>query len=389
MSRLLLALALLVTGCAAEAREAAGPAAPPDLWHAAAAQPMSMLADEVRDTTCRQVVRVTATGRRARLRLSNALGPAPLQLAAVTAGLRASGAAARSGSLQPVTVGGATSFAVPAGQEVDTDPVPLPVEAGEDLLVSLAVTGAARPTAHRYGAETGWCSADGSGDRTRAEGGAGFDLASRQGLVVEQVEVDGAAPAGVVAAGDSLTDAPLPPGEGARWTQVLAERMPGTPVVSAAIAGNRVVLGNGYGDPLVQRFDHDVLARRGAGTVVLLAGTNDLSMGIAPQRLQREYEGLVARARAKGLRTVLVTVPPAKKRSAGSVAARRAVNRWILTAGAADLVVDADALLRDPSGAEGLAPEYDSGDGLHLSPAGHRALGEAVARVLQPSSLRP
>lgn len=378
MSRLLLVLVLLLPGCAAQALEPV----PSPLWRAVDAQPMNMLSAEVRDATCRQVVRVTAPGARVRLRLSNVLGATPLRLAAVTAGVRQSGAAARSGSLRPVTVGGQAAFAVPAGRELETDPVLLPVQAGTDVLVSFAVAGSSRLTAHRFGPQTGWCAAPGTGDRTAAEGAAGFDRASRQGLVVEQVEVDGPAPLGVVATGDSLTDAPLAPQAGPRWTQVLADRMPGTPVVNAAIAGNRVVLGNGFGDPLVQRFDHDVLRRRGAGTVVLLAGTNDISMGISPGRLQRELQGLVARARAKGLRVVLVTIPPAQRRSASAAATRRAVNRWILRSGTADAVVDADALLRDPSGAERLRPVFDSGDGLHLSAAGQRALGEAVADAL-------
>lgn len=376
MRRALLALVLLLPGCAAEARE------PDPLWRAADAQPMDLLSTEVRDATCRQVARVTASGTRVRLRLSNVLSPTPLRLAAVTAGVRSTGAAARPDSLRPVTVGGRAAVTVPPGQEVETDPVLLPVTAGTDVLISFAVSGATRLTAHRIGPQTGWCTRAGSGDRTAAQSAAGFDLASRQGLVVEQVEVEGAARPGVVATGDSLTDAPLAPDAGPRWTQVLAERLPGTPVVNAAIAGNRVVLGDGFGDPLVQRFDRDVLDRRGIGTVVLLAGTNDLSMGISAGRLQREYRGLIARARSRGLRVVLVTLPPARERSASAVATRRAVNRWILDARAADAVVDADALLRDPSGAERLAPAYDTGDGLHLSAEGQRVLGEAVARVL-------
>jgi lysophospholipase L1-like esterase len=377
--RALLALVLLLPGCSAFAQEL-----PVEPWRTAAVQPMDMLAaPEIRDATCRQAVRVTAAGARVRVRLSNARSPRSLSLSAVTVGRRASGAAAQPRSLRPLTVRGATAFTIGAGEEVDSDALLLPVAAGDELLVSVAVAGGARLTAHRFGAATGWCSRTGTGDLTGAEAAAGFVEAGREGLLVEQVEVESrTGPRAVVATGDSLTDAPLAPDAGPRWTDVLAERAPGTPVVNAAIAGNRVVLGNGYGAPLVERFDHDVLERSGAGTLVLLAGTNDLSMGIAAPRLVRELEGLVARARTAGLRVVLVTVPPAKKRSVQAVSARRAVNRWIRTTDVADAVVDADAVLRNPSGAEGLAPAYDVGDGLHLSPAGHVALGEAVARVL-------
>lgn len=360
MRRLLLAVALLLPGCAAEAAEP-----PPAVWRAAVVQPMDMRTAELVDVTCEQVLRVTASGARIRVRLSNVRSPKPLVLSAVTAGVR--GRPSR-----PVTVGGKTAVVVPAGSEVDSDPVLLPVVAGDDVQVVFTVSGRAQLTAHRFAAVEGSCTS------------AGVETVFRQGLVVEQVEVEGAAGPGIVATGDSLTDAPLPPGAGPRWTQVVAEQLPGRPVVNAAIAGNRVVLGRGYGAPLAQRFDHDVLARRGVGTVVLLAGTNDISMGISAARLQRELTALVVRARAAGLRVVLVTIPPATRRSAADAVVRKTVNAWIRTGGVADQVVDADALLRDPSGAERLGASYDVGDGLHLSPAGHRALGDLVARTLSP-----
>jgi len=189
-------------------------------------------------------------------------------------------------------------------------------------------------------------------------------------------------PDGVVVTGDSLTDAPMPADVAPRWPEVLAARLPGTPVVNAAIAGNRVLLEGGYGRPLVERFARDVLQRSGSGTVVLLAGTNDLARDLSAAGLQTELTRMCEAARADGLRVVLATIPPADERTPTQRAARREVNAWIRAGSPADLVVDADEVLRDPSQPERLAAAYDYGDGLHLSPAGHRALGEAVAEAL-------
>jgi lysophospholipase L1-like esterase len=55
---------------------------------------------------------------------------------------------------------------------------------------------------------------------------------------------------------------------------------------------------------------------------------------------------------------------------------RIAVNAWIR--GHFDAVLDFDAAVRDPARPDHLAPAYDSGDGLHLSPAGYRALAAAI-----------
>ena len=377
MRRALLAAVLLLPGCGAS------PAG--TQWRSSAAQPMdSLRAAPVQDATCRQVLRLSAGGERVRLLLSNALSPTPLRLAAATVGVRSQAAAAEPGSLRRITVGGAGSFVVPPGQQVTTDAVHLATEHGDELLVSFAVQGTARLTAHLIGARTGWCSAAGSGDLTGDQDARAFVLGERAALVVEDAAVAarGAAPT-VVAAGDSLTDAPLPPDHRPRWTDVLADRLDGAPVANAAIAGNRVLLPGGLGDPLVRRFDRDVLRRDGVGTVVLLAGTNDLARDVGAPRLQRELTRLCQAARERGLRVVLATIPPAGGRTARQQADRRAVNAWIRRQTPADLVVDADAVLRDPRVPERLAAVYDSGDGLHLSAAGHRVLGEAVADVLR------
>lgn len=383
MRRSLLGLLLLLPACSS----AFGADADPRVWRTSAAQPMDVLrpAPAV-DETCRQVLRLSAGGDALRLRLSNVLSPTPLTVAAATAGLRSTGAAPVPGSLRTVTVGGSPSFVVPPGEQVTSDAVELPTGAGDDLLVSFAVRGTASLSAHRIGGLTGWCSGAGTGDHTRDMGAQAFPpVGERAGLVVEDAAV--AAPAGspgsVVAVGDSLTDAPLLPDVHPRWPEVLATRLPGVPVVNAAIAGNRVLLEGGYGPPLVERFERDVLSRSGVGTVVLLAGTNDLARDLGAQALTAELAGLVRAAQADGHRVALATVPPASERTPAQQATRHAVNDWIRTSSPADLVVDADAVLRSPLDTETLRPAFDDGDGLHLSAAGQRALGEAVARLLR------
>lgn len=382
MRKALLGLVLLLPACVSSAAER-----PLALeWRSSAAQVMNFVRPApVRDATCRQVLRLSASGDRLRLRLSNVLSPTPLVVSAVTAGRRGERAAAVPGSLRPVTVGGAASFVVPPGEQVTTDAVALPAERGYELLVSFAVSGTASLTGHRIGARTGWCSGDGTGDLTRDESGRPFRGGDRAGLVVEDAAVAAspAAPRTVVVAGDSLTDAPMAPDLRPRWPDVLADRLDAVPVASAAIAGNRVLIEGGFGEPLVERFERDVLQRDGVGTVVLLAGTNDLARDIGAPRLQQELARLAGAARAQQLRVVLATIPPADMRTSAQRADRRAVNDWIRTAAPADLVVDADAVLRDPRAPERLAGVYDSGDGLHLSPAGHRVLGEAFAAALE------
>jgi lysophospholipase L1-like esterase len=41
-------------------------------------------------------------------------------------------------------------------------------------------------------------------------------------------------------------------------------------------------------------------------------------------------------------------------------------------------VVDFDKLMRDPANPNLILPAYDSGDGLHPSPAGYKAMADAI-----------
>jgi len=371
-------------GCGA-ASGATAASRPVGIWRTAAAAPTSRLSPPMVDRTCREVLRLAAGGRAVRLRLSNALNPDPLRLSAVTVAVRTSGAAADATTMRPVTFHATPSLSVPAGGVALSDPVALPVKAGADLLVSLAVPGTERIPEHQHGVATGYCTAPGTGDHTADTTAAGFADAGHATLVVDAIDVvaGAAAPRTILAVGDSLTDARLWPGVYGRWSDVLAARLgSAAAVANAGVDGNRLVAPGGYGPTVVQRFDRDVLSRAGIGTVVLLAGTNDITAGVSADELTHRLSALAAKAHAHGLRLVLMTLTPAHRRTADKEQVRQDVNSWIRTTKAADAYVDADAALRDATNPMRLAPSYDFGDGLHLSLAGQRALGEAVANAL-------
>lgn len=351
-------------------------------WRTAAAQPMSRVRPvAARDETCRQVLRSTAAGSHVRVRLSNALSSTPLVLTAVTVARRTVGAAVV-GS-RPLLVRGETRVRIPAGGRVLSDPVAVAVAPGTDVAVSFAVAGTGQLSEHPVSAATGWCTGPGTGDHTRDPAAGAFRIASREGLVVEALDVETSASTetAILAVGDSLTDPPLPPDHYQRWTDVLAARV-GRPVVNAGIGGNRVLLPGGYGPTLAARFGSDVLDRSGASTLVLFAGTNDVSAGVRAADLISQLDSFCAQAHKAGLKVVLVTLAPAAHRLPQREVVRNEVNRWIRTTSAADARLDADALLRDPAAPDRLLASYDLGDGLHLSAFGHRVLGEAMAVVV-------
>ena len=57
---------------------------------------------------------------------------------------------------------------------------------------------------------------------------------------------------------------------------------------------------------------------------------------------------------------------------------RQAVNQWIRTSKAYDAVIDFDKAIRDPNKPTRILPAYDSGDNLHPSDAGYKAMADAI-----------
>ena len=92
---------------------------------------------------------------------------------------------------------------------------------------------------------------------------------------------------------------------------------------------------------------------------------------------------MIARAHAHGIRVFGATITPYGGSGyyhpfPSDEADRQAINTWIRAPGHFDAVIDFDAVVRDPQHPGQLLPALDCGDHLHPSPAGYKAMGEAI-----------
>ncbi|WP_019831503.1 SGNH/GDSL hydrolase family protein [Sphingomonas sp. PR090111-T3T-6A] len=369
-------------------------------------EPQNALAPaDLHDATLRQVVRLSAGGSRIRLRLSNAFGTQPLVIDNVHVARAVSPAGARidPASDKAVTFNGSASVTIPAGASYLSDPVAMNAAPLAVLAVSLHLPEAPdRQTGHPGSRSTSYL--------VHGNQSAAADLANAQKVEhwyqLAGIEVEGPAGAGaVVTLGDSITD-----GHGAttngndRWPDKLAERLQASPatrslsVLNQGIGGNRLLL-DGLGPNALARFDRDVLAQPGVRTVVLLEGVNDLGTltrdaSVTPEghaalveQIIGAYRQIIERAHAQGVKVIGATILPYAGSSyyhpdAANEADRQAVNRWIREPGHFDGIVDFDRVTRDPAHPDHLRPDFDSGDHLHPSPAGYRAMADAVPLAL-------
>lgn len=341
------------------------------------------------DQTVRNIVHTSVGGSGLRISLSNAFGSVPVTFDSVWVGRSAAGATVEPGTNRQLTFGESTSVTVPVGAEVLSDPVPGDLPAQSTLAVSIHVVGdAGTVSGHKLAHQTSWVST--AGDHAADESAEDFPTATTSWAWVESAVVEAPHQVDtVVTLGDSITDGDRSTtSANRRWPDVLADRVLGQPaplqlgVMNEGISGNRV-LADGPGVSALARFDRDVLAQPGVGTVVVLEGVNDLRWDFAtkPADLINAYRQLAARAHARGICIVGGTILPWEGGSRWSPqreAIRVQVNQWIRTTGEFDAVVDFDAAIRDPQRPTRMLPAYDSGDHLHPGDAGYAAMAAAV-----------
>ena len=384
-------------------------AAPHDRWIAtwAASQfaaPPRPPADSVDRTpaianrTIREIVRVSVGGSRLRIRLSNQGGDRPLVIGSAHVALRTSGAAIDPSTDRSITFNGRASVIIRAGSYMVSDAVPLAIPSLADVAISLFIADTARlSTRHALGLQTNYVSAP--GDFAGAANVAP-DTTLQLWPFLAGVDVVNPAVTGVIVAiGNSITDgARSTPDSNSRWPDILARRLlaskePLKAVVNAGISGNRV-LSPGAGPSALERFDRDVLMQPGVTHVVVLEGINDISGGtgaanphneISIEELIAGHTQMIDRAHERGLVIFGATLTPnggTRGVTPERLAKRDAFNAWIRTSGAYDGVIDFDKVTRDPSDATRFLPAYDSGDHLHPSDAGYRAMGNAIDLTL-------
>ena len=358
-------------------------------------------ADALNDATLRQIVRLTLGGPRLKVRVSNAFGTTPLKVTAVRVArpLSPDGAAIDPATERAVTFAGQAAVTIPAGADYLSDPVDLPTRALSDLAVTMLVeTAPAQQTSHPGSRATSYVL---RGDHVAAADLPGA-LKTDHWFQLSGVEVEQDAPAGAVAIlGDSITDGyGVKPNTNLRWPDALAQRLQADPrtarlaVLNLGIGGNRVLL-DGLGPNAAARFDRDVLMQARVSHLIILEGVNDLGTltrdaPVSPQahaalvaQVTTAYAQMVQKARARGIKAIGATIMPYGGTAyyhpdAQNELDRQAINAWIRKPGNFDAVIDMDKALRDPARPDRLSPAYDSGDQLHPSMEGYRAMAEAV-----------
>lgn len=349
----------------------------------------------LKGATLRQFIRSSASGACLRVRISNRHGEAPLHLTGASLAKAAPKTDLLPGSSRPLLFAGSPSVIIPAGAVMLSDPLDFDLPPLSLLALTLQFDNIpAKTTGH-------------PGSRTTSQIVYGAELSATHlekpldidhWYYLQAVETCATPTAGtIVTLGDSITD-----GRGSttngndRWPDRLAERLAASPdtrqlgIANEGIGGN-CVLNGGLGQNALARFNEDVISITGARWLIILEGVNDIG-GSAQARakgneiqvadaLINAYRQLINRAHAAGLKVYGGTILPFGTSFydlPGAEEDRQKVNHWIRHSGAFDAVIDFETAVKDPQNPRQLAPWADSGDHLHLSPQGYKALADSI-----------
>jgi lysophospholipase L1-like esterase len=356
------------------------------------------------NTTIRQTIYLTQDASTIRLQFSNALGGSDLPITAATIAFPANGTAGspaiRPDTLQHLTFSGSRSFAIPNGALVVSDPIRFPVKAQTSLTITVylaagqaghAITGHPGSRTSTWLTQGNLVTATNITTSTTQRIDKWFLISSLQAWLPPTH-------ASLAIVGDSITD-----GRGSttnqndRWPDQLVARLQKSPLfrpisVSNMAAGGNRILTDGLGPNALGRIERDVLAHpRSVRWALIYEGVNDLgtaatdaaSQTAVGDRVIQAYDQMITRLHADGIAVFGGTITPMSGPGQAyghpvREEQRQRVNEWIRTSGRFDAVVDFDAVVRDPKNGTMLRTEYDSGDYLHLNPAGYKAMAEAV-----------
>lgn len=370
-----------------------------DTWAAAPDSPGSLLKLQ----TVRQIVRTSVGGSNVRIRLSNLFGTAPLSVGPVHIAVHATGSAIVPGSDHALLFKGKPEVTIAKGESVWSDPVAMDIKPLRELAVSIylpASTVDSPLTIHNSGMATAYITE--SGDATSTVQFPSGETSGSRFLLTDIAVAAPPATRSIVAFGDSITDgANSAYGANQRWPDFLAARLQADAklssigVANSGIGGNRI-LHDGFGPSALSRFDRDALDKPGVHWIILLEGINDIGVSdaavsgkdkVSAQQIIDGMKTLIARSHAKNIKIYGATVVPFgghewPYHSVAGEKERQAVNAWIRNSNAFDGVVDFDQAIRDPAHPEQMLPVDDSGDHLHPSSEGYRAMAGAIDLTL-------
>ncbi|MGO2130958.1 MAG: SGNH/GDSL hydrolase family protein [Pseudoalteromonas prydzensis] len=366
--------------------------------------------ETLENQTVRQAVKVSLGGDSFRIEMSNAYGNTAIKLGKLTVGIPTdTNDIYTLKKTVTVTFGGVEEATILPGATILSDNIPLRVSPLSSIVISAFVPEkTAIQTFHWDGRQTNLILA---GDQSQALQPSKERFETTARLFISGLFVRNSIGSAIAVIGDSITDgATASLNKNTRWTDFLAERLrnKNIGVFNAGISGARL-LSDGMGSNALSRLHRDVISKPGVSHLIVLLGINDIAWPgtlFAPSserpninKLIAGFTQLAAQVHLHGKKILVATLPPFEGAlpetplddyyNEEKNSLRLTLNNWIRNAGVFDGIIDTDKILRDPDNPNRMKKKFDSGDHLHPSDTGSKAMayGFDITELLKQTKM--
>ena len=340
------------------------------------------------DNSLRQIFRVSTSGEYIRVKFSNRYGKTILKIRKVIISDSVSQGTSEINfdTIKVLTFNGKEKINIEPGSEIYSDTIEYNLKALSEVAISIYfgivpkdLTGHGNSITNSFIEE---------GDKI-ANNIFSSENKTPHWYFVESIEVisNNILKKTIVCFGDSITEGVGSTIDGHnRWPDQFASNLQENKKYSNIAIANAGIGGNRICDQGVERFEHDALEIKGVKYIIVLYGINDMiHKNTNSSEIISAYEKIISKAHNNNLFIFAGTILPAGKYltwSEDNEKNRNEVNEWIRNTrkeeGGFDDYFDFDKFLRDDKNHTNLADIYDSGDGLHPSKDGHRAIANAI-----------
>lgn len=350
------------------------------------------------DTTVREIIRVTTGGDKLRLRLSNQYGDSDVEIKSMHLAkqVKADESTIDPATDQAVTFEGSEEFVIPAGQVIVTDEVAFPVNALDNVAVSIYFGTAPEKnvTGHRGARATTY---QVEGNQVSEETFKRPKTTTSWFFLADVSIWSPAKSKAVVCFGDSITDGygtdatylGKKPDSYTRWIDYFAKRLQADEsknhisLINEGIGANSI-LDDYPTDAGKDRFARDLLEHDGVAYCIILFGVNDLNKlpnASKYNELLPEYQKMVKLCHDNGIKVYGAPILPfgtSDYYSEGSEQVRTMINDWMRSADSQmDGIIDFESAVADPENPKNVLEDYTHDDGLHPYD-GYEAMANAI-----------
>ncbi len=343
------------------------------------------------NNSIRQIVQVSISGKKIRLKFSNEFSQGPVTINAAQVAIAATAGSSSDiieGTEKSLTFNGSSSVTIQPGELVVSDPISFKIDNRENVAITMQLGQASSTsvTGHPGSRTTSYIKEGQTSDFSGA-------TATAHWYIINAIEVLAEKDArAVVVLGNSITD-----GRGSttdqqnRWTDNLSRRLlenkatKRVAVLNMGLGGN-CILNGGLGPTGRTRYKRDLFQQEGVKYIILFEGVNDLGgYGDAVSKAKQiieVYKQIIDEAHELGIYVYGGTVMQFKGNnyySENHEEGRQLLNDWIRNGGYFDGLIDFDKAMGSEDDPARLNPKFlFENDWLHPNADGYVHMGNCI-----------